>query len=229
MNSRRFVRLSLFGAGAMAATVALAPLVSLGATSVETWATAAAALAVITAVVAAWSSQRVLELHEDAQEPVVVVGIDARRRYQLVQFRVANVGGSPAHDVQIHWNQPLTDADGKAVRISETSEGPDRIPVLLPKESTAIVLGASHRFFGKHRHQTFGGRVSYRNSSGRSREHSFGFSTDVHEKSLVHDEEEPKTLFELQKLPKLLEQVATEIALLREALGGPNNTDDERR
>jgi len=159
-----------------------------------------------------------LELQEDAQEPVLAIGIDARRRYQLVQFRAANVGATPAHDIEISWDEPLLDVDGNTVRVSASSEGPDILPVLLPGESTAIVLGVAHRFFQKYKGRTFRGSVRYKNSSGVSRNHRFSFSTEAHERSLLHDEEEPKTLYELQKLPDKLEAIAREIARLRSTL-----------
>lgn len=48
----------------------------LGLKDQTTWATVAAVLAVVAAVTSAWTSQRVVELQEDALEPVVVPSID---------------------------------------------------------------------------------------------------------------------------------------------------------
>lgn len=227
MTLRRLIRLGLTGAGAIALTAALAAFLSAGRRAPETWATLAAALAVVTAVIAAWSSQRVLELQEDAQEPLLSVGIDARRRYQLVQFRLANVGATPAHDIEILWEDPLLDADGNVVRVSASSDT-DILPVLLAGESTAIALGASHRFFQTHKGRTFRGLVRYKNSSGASRQQRFSFSTEVHQRSLVHDEEEPKTLYELQKLPEMLQAIARELSGLRSELRGEANDGPPR-
>jgi hypothetical protein len=94
----------------------------LGVRSPEAWATVAAALAVLTAVVSTWTSQRVLELQEDAQEPSITVNLDVRRRPQLVQLRVANLGGTLAKDIAISWESPLLDVDGKPVRIGGSED-----------------------------------------------------------------------------------------------------------
>ncbi len=60
------------------------------------WATVAAALAVLAAVASAWTSQRVLEMQEDALEPSLLPALDLRSRTNLAQFKVTNHGGSHA-------------------------------------------------------------------------------------------------------------------------------------
>jgi hypothetical protein len=54
------------------------------------WATIAAVLAVVAAVCSAWTSQRVLELQEDAQQPNPTPELDLRSRFSLTQFRITN-------------------------------------------------------------------------------------------------------------------------------------------
>ena len=60
----------ILGAGMMVAIgVAAVAIQKQGPADPVTWATIAAALAVIAAVASAWTSQRVLELQEDSQRP----------------------------------------------------------------------------------------------------------------------------------------------------------------
>src|SRR5215210_8126142 len=70
------------------------------------WATIAATLAVITSLITAWNGQRALELQEDAQLPHPYPYIDASSRYQLLQLRIENFGGTTARDVRLEWDKP---------------------------------------------------------------------------------------------------------------------------
>ena len=63
------------------------------------WAVIAASLAVIASVIAAWTGQKALEIQEDSQKPYPYPMVDASSRYGLLQLRVKNTGGSPAHDI----------------------------------------------------------------------------------------------------------------------------------
>lgn len=215
-RSRQMIRLGLLGAGILSLLVAILPLVQLGTRKPETWATIAAALAVLTAVVSAWTSQRVLELQEDAQEPSISVSLDLRRRSELVQLRIANVGGSLAKDVQVTWDTPLLDVDGQPVRISSLPDGPDILPVLPSGQSSAILVGLVYRFFEKYKDSTYSGVVSYKNVSGDSRRQRFVVSGEIHRRSLVHEDEEALTHQELQRIPRQLKEIASEVSRLRE-------------
>lgn len=90
--TRKVVRVALIAAVAVALCVAWVVLRQLGVRDPNAWATLAAVLAVLAAVASAWTSQRVMELQEDALEPSLVASIDVRSRYGLAQFRVTNRG-----------------------------------------------------------------------------------------------------------------------------------------
>jgi len=131
---------------------------------------------------------------------------------------MANVGGSLAKDVEVKWERPLLNVKGAPVRLSAVPEGPDIIPVLLPGQSTAVLVGVAHRFFDTYKDTTYSGNIRYRNASGDIRKQRFVVSAEVHRQSLVHENEEAITHEKLQKIPERLEEIASEITRLREAM-----------
>jgi hypothetical protein len=194
--------------------VAVASVQKLGAADPAAWATLAAVLAVVAAVASAWTSQRVLELQEDAQQPNPAVVLDLRSRYQLAQFRITNHGGAAAHNVRITWQRQLRDADGNDVLLGRDVP----IPVIPQGESATVGMGVSNDFIRAHADTTCGGIISFANASGRRFARPFVVSAEHERIALVHSEETPKTQFELQKIPKELERVAREIAALGQVI-----------
>ena len=194
----------------LALAVAGVALRKLGLADPSAWATVAAALAVVAAIASAWTSQRVLELQEDALEPNPVPMIDMRRRYQLAQFRVTNHGGASAHNVKIIWQQQLQDAEGNDVLLGRDVA----IPVIPEGESASVLMGSSHSFVRAHQDTTCRGTIEYTNASGRQYRKPFVVTAEHERVALTHDEETPKALWELQKLPDELKGVARAIANL---------------
>jgi hypothetical protein len=202
----------------VAVAVALVALTERGGTDPATWATLAAALAVIAALAAAWTGQRMVELQEDAAQPNPVPSIDLRSRYGLAQFRITNHGRSVAQDVLVKWDRPLLDADGQAVGLGSESA----IPALGPGQTASVLLGVPHSWLEKTPKATFSGSISFKNSSGDDTKRPFVVSAEHERQSLTHDEEEPRTLYDIQKIPEVLKQIAAELQRLRE-----HGTDSE--
>jgi hypothetical protein len=182
----------------------------------------AAVLAVIAALVSAWTGQRLVELQEDALKPNIQLTFDARSRYQTIQLRLANRGQSPAHDVKVEWSSgPPSDGKGNLVQF-----GPGGVlPVLNAGEHASVVLDHSQAFFKRYDNATFSGRVTFTTSSGEVVPRPFLLSAEHERRALLHESEEPKTHYELQKLPERLESIGTELTKLREALNLSDRTD----
>lgn len=197
-----------------------------GPTAPSAWALAAAGLAVIAAVASAWTSQRVLEIQEDLLAPNPVPMIDMRRRYQLAQFRIVNHGGGTAHDVKIVWERQLRDSNGQDVLLARDVA----IPVIPEGESASVVLGSSHSFITSQDDTTCEGTIEYRNVAGRKFQKSFVVSAEHERAALTFDEEGPRTLRELQKLPEKMEKVARAIQRLEGSVKHLNtvNTTETR-
>ncbi len=127
----------------------------------------------------------------------------------------SNRGGSAAYDVRIEWDNQLQTLDGVPVQIF----GPSGVlPVLLAGDEDTILLGQSNAFLKAHPQTTWSGTIKYQDSTGERRAKSFTLTAEHERLSLVHNEEEPKTQFELQKIPDRLEDIAAELSKMREFL-----------
>lgn len=225
MVSRTLTRIGLICAFIIAMIAIVASLITAGARSGEAWATVAASLAVITSVFSSWSSQRLLELSEDAQKPYLYPSIDLTSRYELMQLRVVNTGGSPAHDIRILWKQPLYHKDGSIVRFTEIADAPD-IPVLLPHESTSKLVGGARDMYQQFQDMNYSGELSFTDSSNRYYKIPFYISAESYRSSLTYSQEEPRTHYELQKIPNEISRLTTEVQSLKGALENLNNARD---
>jgi hypothetical protein len=211
--ARKAFRSGLLLAGVTAIAVVIVALREQGGRTPEAWATLAAALAVLASLVSAFSSQRVVELQEDALQPALQASFDFRNRYELAQFRVANRGASAAYDVRIEWDKPpLQTVEGLPVQIF----GPSGIlPILLPGDEASFLLGQSHAFLSAHLETKWSGTFTYHNAATARRDMRFTLTAEHERLSLVHNEEDPKTQFELQKIPGRLKDIATELSRMR--------------
>lgn len=208
----------LLALGAVAIAVAVAAGRLLGPDEGATWTTFAAALAVVSSLITARTGQRVLEIQQAAQRPYPYPFIDASSRYQLLQLRVANFGGTAAHDIRLEWkNRPL-DFQNRPVSFTSQSGAPE-IAVLLPGQSVATPIDSDAGFFGKHEDANYTGRVFFKDASGKSLHHDFYVSAGQYRLSSSYAEEEPKTHFELQKIPKQLEELRHAIDRLQNKEG----------
>jgi hypothetical protein len=187
------------------ACVALAAILLHGPKEKETYSTLAALLAVIAAVVAVVPALRVLELQEDSLRPRPTPYFDLTSRYDLLQLRVKNFGASSAYDVRLEWETRPIDHKGETVRSL------DHIAVLPPQESVSTLVGASHDTVRRLSDLRFEGECSYRDSTGRKYHEKFVCSVDASRKQLLHDNELPKTLRELQDIPKELGRIAEQL------------------
>lgn len=205
--NRVAVRVGLSVAVLVAAGVAVAALLKLGPADPTTWATLAAVLAVLAAVSSAWTSQRVVELQEDAIEPNPVPAFDLRSRYNLAQLRVTNRGGSPAYNVRLTWAEPLRDEDGREVVLGADNT----IPVLAAAETASVGLGTANGFIAKISDTTRHGVITFENASRRRRSKRFVISAEHERRALIHDQEMPRTQYELQRIPAELKHIADAI------------------
>lgn len=178
------------------------------------WAAVAAALAVITSIISAWPAQRVLELQQDAQQPYPYPSIDLTSRYGLIQLRVTNYGGSAAHDICLHWHQPLLNSQGEEVKFTKQAGAPD-ISVLLPNESVNLSIDGSRQLFEAYEKLNYSGEVTFKDSSKRTIKYPFLLSAEKYRYTLSYSEEEPKTHYQLQKIPDELHKLRTEVNRLR--------------
>ena len=212
-TKRQILRIALYGAGIFAITTPAVAFNQLGGQSIQAWATATASIAVLGSLFSIYSSQRVIEMHEDAQAPYLVPSIDTRSRTNLVQFRLANTGGSTAYDVRIDWFVPLKTAEG-----DEVSLGTDGvISSLLPNESAFKFLGAAVSFFGDKPSAdlTSQGTIRFKDATGESYVRKFQTSGDHERESMMYVDKEEITHRELQRIPEKLKKIGEELEQIR--------------
>lgn len=187
----------------------------LGVKNPETWAVIAASLAVLTSVISSWSAQRVLEIEEDSQKPYCYPSIDIRSRYGLMQLRVTNYGGSVAREIYLHWDKPLLNSKSDVVKFTKQEGTPD-IPILLPNESVSVLIDGTLSMFQRVQDMNYSGRINFKNASGKKIKYPFYVSAEIHRSSLSYDEEESRTHFELQKIPKELQKIGSDITRIQQ-------------
>lgn len=199
---RIFVRI-LLGAVFFAA-IALMVYLLLGTKRIETWAVLTGGLAVVAAVIAIWPSLRVPELQEDATRPCPIPYFDIKSRFGLLLLQVKNFGVGVAYDVRLKWkNQPLDEKD-KEVTVNA-------IPVLVPQGSVSVLIGRPHELLLKYPVMRFEGTVEFKDVTGKHMTQRFICSADEYRNSLTHDDELVKMFFELQQIPKQLDEISSAI------------------
>jgi hypothetical protein len=190
----------------------------------ETWSTLAAVLAVIAAVIAVLPALRVLEIQEDSQHRRPTPYFDLTSRYNLLQLRVKNFGTSVAYDVHLKWKTCPVDHKGDEVRSL------DRIAVLVPQDSVSTLIGTSHDTVRKLSNTQFSGKCHYKDASGKRFRQKFICSVDANQKQLLHDNELPKTLREIQDIPKELARIADQLEKANASiLEATKNTVDDNQ
>ncbi len=167
----------------------------------ETLAAITGLLAVVTAVISAFPALKVIELQEDASQPRPIPYFDVTSRYDLIQLRVRNIGPTVAYDIRLEWLNRPVDHKGEDIKAL------DIIPVLSPDQSVSTLVGAAHELVQKYASLRFEGHVEFRDAKNRRTRQGFVCTTQEHGKRLVHDEELPKTLYDLQKIPGQLEKI----------------------
>ncbi len=222
ITTRIFLGLSLI----LALVVAGLSLTVLDSPTAPAWATLAAALAVVTSMISAWGAQRVVELEEDRLQPYPYPHFDATSRYGLMLLRVANSGGGVAYDIDLEWDNPLTNSGGKEITFSPQRNSPE-ISVLMPGQSISMLVDGHIQFFGMNKKQEYLGKVRLKDGRGKARQHRFVLDGEMFRGALYHDREELKTHHEVQKLPDALKKIEAELTRIRTALESSGEHENE--
>jgi hypothetical protein len=81
------------------------------------------------------------------------------------------------------------------------------------------MVGVASNMVAEIAQSRFEGECFFRNSNGRKFSEKFVCSVDAHQKQLVHDDELPKALHDMQEIPKELGRIAN----LLENFSRPDN------
>lgn len=208
--SRALARLALLVATVIAVAIPVAALLIRGLEKPETWLVTGAALAVITSILSAWSSRRVVELHEDAQRPNVVPAFDFTSRYGLVMIRVKNTGATAGYKIELRWDRELQNHQGETIGFQNT-DGKPSIVSLLPGESITQIIGTPHEFLARDDDTEYVGMIKFEDGRGHEYQYPFYLDVGVYKMTPTYENEYNKTLFELQKIPAALDKIRRSI------------------
>lgn len=155
----------------------------------DEWNTIASALAVITALLAIWSSLNVTWHQEDEKKPSLILYLDTKKNKHVTSLIIENVGGQSAYNVIIEWSKPLFDSKGEVVRFTTIHNSFD-FQVIPAKKSHSRFVDGTVKLFEKYTRTKepliFEGVISYsvsKHSKKRVRE-TFTVSMEPERKSL---------------------------------------------
>jgi len=176
-------------------------------TSLSAWATLAAALAVITSVISAWGAIRIVELEEDKLRPYPYLHFDSVSRYGLMLLRLINSGQGTAHNINITWDIPLTNSEGKKVKFSPKRDYPE-IPILLPGQSISMRVDTHIRFFKMDKKHEYSGYINFNDGTGKKMKHRFFLDGEMYRGTPFFEKEDLKAFHSIQQLPEKLELIS---------------------
>ncbi len=110
------------------------------------WNTVASSLAVITAIISAWSAQRIILKQEEELEPKLIAYFDVKSRFGLTLFVIENIGGGTAYNVKIKWEKPLLNNEEKEIHFRSGKENIDFYAISKGQKYYCFVHGTSNLY-----------------------------------------------------------------------------------
>ena len=174
------------------------------------WESLTASISLTIAIISGWIAYETFYRQSLSEKPQIILRLDFRSRYDLILLVAENLGSKSAFNISLIWDKILLNYNGESVSFNNDNNGVE-IPVLNPKESTSLIIGTQSSFFGKHKDDNldYSGKILFQESlnSKRKTSYPFYFSFKHYAKSPSFESEEPRTLFELQKLPLKLDEI----------------------
>lgn len=157
----------------------------------EEWNVIASSLAVITAIIAAFSSMKIIWKQEDDLEPDIYVYFDLESRSGATQFVIKNRGGSTAHDLKLEWDETLLNNNKEEVSLPY-------IPTLSQGESIRFLIDSTQKRLKDGKEENldliYDGCVKYKTSKN-----SFSFHKREFEIGLSQFANKPRPLTDQQE------------------------------
>jgi len=178
------------------------------------WATLTAAISLTIAIISGWIAYETFYRQALSNKPQIILRLDTKSRFGLILLVAENLGEKPAFNIMFKWNQNLLNHKGEKILFNKYDTLVD-IPVLNTKESTSVIIDSPSSFFEKNRANNldFNGMIEFQESlnSKRKTSYPFQFSFKHYGLSPSFENEEPKTMHELQKIPENLENIKNEL------------------
>lgn len=125
-----------------------------------------------------------------------------------------NLGKKPAFDINIKWGKEILNQKREQVKFNKYDNKTD-VPVLNSNDQISVVIDAPNLLFDRYKGDDieFSGRITFKESITTKRTTSYPFflSLKHYGNFPIIENEEPKTMFEVQKIPKKLDDIKNEI------------------
>jgi hypothetical protein len=217
MSGKLFTQILLALTLIFSVAIFLAALNVIGPDNIEAWAVLVAVLAVISSVVSAWSSYSVVDLQKEALKPNVTISYDFESRFGLVLLKLKNTGGTPAKNIQIKWDLKLKNHKDNVIDFAPTNDN-NKVTYLSNGEEISRIIDADFKFFERYDDTILSGKISFEDLNGKTYQNSFEISAEHLRSSPNYSNESLKTEYEIQKIPKSLDKLTTQIRNLSDQL-----------
>ncbi|KAA9357008.1 hypothetical protein [Larkinella humicola] len=184
------------------------------------WETLTASISLTIAIISAWVAYETFYLQNQSKRPQIVLTIDSQSRHSLFLLVCQNLGEKAAFNFKFTWTRPLLDLKGNQITFKSNPKIVDcEIPVLNAKEKLSIIVDEIGSFYKKNKDDSkyYSGTISFQESltCNKKTSYNFQFSFEQYSETPLSESELPKTLFEIQKIPKNLEDIKAELQKLR--------------
>ena len=190
------------------------------------WESLTASLSVMIAIISGWIAYEAFYRQNLSGRAQVLLRIDCTSRYNLIQLVAENLGSKPAFNIELNWNQKLLNHEGEEITFNKYDDTIE-IPVLNANERASVLIDAASEFYKKNKDKNldYSGEIVFQESlnSKKKTSYPFQFSLKQYGGSLAFESEEPKTMFELQKIPKKLDEIAVELKNIENILNKKPN------
>jgi len=175
------------------------------------WETLTASLSAIIALSSSWIAFEVFQIQKDSNKPQIIIEFDMKSRPRILQLVIANYGNKPAFNISIDWHSKLLQRNNKPFNFS-TNELQE-IPVLNKDEKLIYFIDSTVDFYKKHETLTYSGIIRYSLSKKRKffKKEKFEISLVGYKETMLYETELGETLKEIRKIPKILEEIKSEI------------------
>lgn len=168
--------------------------------SVKNIALLISSLSVITSAISGLIAIMVLKANKDKERPFLMLKPDLSR-YNLIQISLKNYGEELAIIEKIE-----VDNEFKLINDKNFFEEIKGI-VLAPKEHISFILIGQKEFREKNKNYTSKGTIHYKNLNGKKYKNDIFFSIENIGSTPTYNTEEKKAFYEMQKLPKKLNEI----------------------
>lgn len=151
----------------------------------------------------------------DSKLPQIIIDTDFKSRYGLVVLSIKNFGEMTAFNIQIKWDRPILNYKGENIFGQSVESVVTNLPVLQMGQELKITIDEIGHFYSKYKDNElqYSGTVTYSLSKTTKSviQTDFVLDLSIFRKTLYHETESLKAFFELQKIPKALDEIKEEL------------------